>query len=120
MDSEAFESEDDSCKTGPLDLWNCVVQHALVPEFLSVDPEAFPGRGPPGSSCSLFSFTPTPQIVKSLNVNNHANLYEIGHKLPSVPTKQQHVNQQLLFQLTLKLAQLPKYPCQPSSCDSVV
>lgn len=59
MNSQALECEDDSGETGPLDLWNCVLRHALLPELLTIDPEALPGGGSPCPACSLQGLAPT-------------------------------------------------------------
>ena len=58
MNSKTLQREDDSGEAGPLDLWDCVLQHTLIPEFLAVDSEALPGRGPSGSARPLLCLAP--------------------------------------------------------------
>ena len=43
MNAQALECEYHCGQTCPLDLWNCIFRHALLPEFLIVDPKTFPG-----------------------------------------------------------------------------
>lgn len=42
VNPEALEREDNGGKAGPLDLWHCVFQHALLPELMGVDTKALP------------------------------------------------------------------------------
>lgn len=55
MNTQALECEYHRCQTRPLDFWNCIFRHTLLPEFLAVDSKAFPGWGSPSSACSLLS-----------------------------------------------------------------
>ncbi len=58
MNSQALECEYHRCQTCPLDFWNRIFRHALLPEFLGVDPKAFPSRGSSSSAGSLLSLAP--------------------------------------------------------------
>lgn len=43
MNAQALESENHCSQTCPLDFWNGIFRHALLPEFLVVDSKALPG-----------------------------------------------------------------------------
>lgn len=40
---KALQGQDDGCQAGSLDLGDCVIGHALLPELLAVEPVAFSG-----------------------------------------------------------------------------
>lgn len=42
MNAQALECEYHRSQTRPLDFWNCILGHALLPEFLGVDSKTFP------------------------------------------------------------------------------
>lgn len=42
MNAQALECEYHRSQTRPLDFWNCILRHALLPEFLGVDSKTFP------------------------------------------------------------------------------
>ena len=58
MNAQAFECEDGCCETGPLNLGNSVLWHALLPVVFAVDAETFPCRGSPCPASSLLGLTP--------------------------------------------------------------
>lgn len=58
MNAQALECEYHCGQTRPLDFWNGIFGHALLPEFFGVDSKAFPSRGSSSSARSLLSLAP--------------------------------------------------------------
>ena len=58
MNAQALKCEYHRSQTRPLDFWNCILGHALLPEFPGVDSKTFPSWGPSSSARSLLSLAP--------------------------------------------------------------
>lgn len=84
MHSQTLQCENDWSQTCPLDFWNRIFRHALLPKRLVIDTKALPGRGPSGSTCSLLSLAPDHTTTEqNCKTNLHRNKLKL-HLIPSV------------------------------------
>lgn len=58
MNAKTLESENHCSQAGPLDLRDCVLRHALLPELGRVDPKTFASRSSSGPAGSLTRLAP--------------------------------------------------------------
>lgn len=78
MHSQTLQCENDWSQTCPLDFWNRIFRHALLPKRLVIDTKALPGRGPSGSTCSLLSLAPDHSTTEqNCKTNLHKKQTEI-------------------------------------------
>lgn len=58
MNAQALQREDDCGQTGPLDLWNRVLGHTLLPELLRINAKTLSSRGSSGAARPLLGLAP--------------------------------------------------------------